>query len=137
MEWAKKNKLHWPHQVIIRRFDIKPALWKCGSMKTTLDLPDELLRAVKVRAARSNRRFKDVVAELLAKGMSEPAQPPSRQNDVAPRQVEISDETGLPLIRSPGNAPISSMSTDEIYALIHRTQIEEDIENVGRGFPSR
>src|SRR5699024_10762471 len=38
-------------------------------MKTTLDLPDELMREVKVQAARSNRRLKDVVAELLERGL--------------------------------------------------------------------
>jgi len=39
-------------------------------MKTTLDLPDELLRAVKIRAVEENRRIKDVVADLLAKGLA-------------------------------------------------------------------
>jgi hypothetical protein len=34
-------------------------------MKTTLDLPDDLMTAIKVRAAEENRRLKDVIAELL------------------------------------------------------------------------
>lgn len=40
-------------------------------MKTTLDLPDELIRAVKVRAAQQDRRLKDVVAELLSRGLAQ------------------------------------------------------------------
>jgi hypothetical protein len=43
-------------------------------MKTTLDLPDELLRAIKVRAVRDNRKLKDAVADLLRHGLArEPA----------------------------------------------------------------
>lgn len=38
-------------------------------MKTTLDLPDELMRAVKIRAVRENRRLKDVMADLLRRGL--------------------------------------------------------------------
>jgi plasmid stability protein len=40
-------------------------------MKTTLDLPDELMRAIKVRAAQQDRKIKDVVAELLRRGLSQ------------------------------------------------------------------
>ncbi|MBK6961859.1 MAG: hypothetical protein IPH23_12125 [Gammaproteobacteria bacterium] len=38
-------------------------------MKTTLELPDPLLRRVKVRAAQTDRKLKDVVAELIEKGL--------------------------------------------------------------------
>ena len=38
-------------------------------MKTTLELPDTLLRRVKVRAAQTDRKLKDVVAELIEKGL--------------------------------------------------------------------
>jgi len=39
-------------------------------MKTTLDLPDELMRSIKVRAAQESRKLKDLVAELLRQGLS-------------------------------------------------------------------
>jgi hypothetical protein len=38
-------------------------------MRTTLDLPDHLMREAKVRAARENRRLKDLMAELVRKGL--------------------------------------------------------------------
>lgn len=107
-------------------------------MKTTLELPDELMRAIKVRAARSNRRLKDVVAELLEKGMNSPVtSPPSQGGAAGAKQVEISSETGLPLIRSPADPPIARLSTEEVYALMHRAEQEEDLESVQRGFESR
>ena len=43
-------------------------------MKTTLDLPDELVRRVKMRAVQSDRKLKDMVAALLDAGLrAEPA----------------------------------------------------------------
>ena len=38
-------------------------------MKTTLDLPDDLLRRIKIEAARSDRKLKDLVAQLLEAGL--------------------------------------------------------------------
>jgi hypothetical protein len=53
-----------------------------GAVKTTLELPDDLFRAVKVRAASEGRKLKDVVAELIRRGLEgQPAgggRPPGR-----------------------------------------------------------
>lgn len=56
-------------------------------MKTTLELPDELMRAVKVRAAQSNRRLKDVVAELLERGIA--SQEARSRPSPAPKPVRL------------------------------------------------
>ncbi len=39
-------------------------------MKTTLDLPDELMREVKIRAVYGHKKLKDTIAELLRKGIA-------------------------------------------------------------------
>jgi plasmid stability protein len=39
-------------------------------MKTTLDLPDDLMREIKIRAAREDRKLKDLITELLRQGMA-------------------------------------------------------------------
>jgi len=39
-------------------------------MKTTLDLPDDLMRAIKIRAVKENRKLKDAIADLLKRGLS-------------------------------------------------------------------
>lgn len=57
-------------------------LWETGFVKTTLELPDELMRRVKLRAVHRNQKLKDAVAQLLEAGMaatpeaSAPARPP-------------------------------------------------------------
>lgn len=40
-------------------------------MKTTVDLPDELLRAVKIRAAAEGRRLREVMADLIRLGLEQ------------------------------------------------------------------
>jgi plasmid stability protein len=49
-------------------------------MKTTLELPDELMREVKIRAVHEHKKLKDTVAELIRKGIaadkSRTAKPP-------------------------------------------------------------
>ncbi len=51
-------------------------------MKTTLELPDDLMRRIKLRAVHRNRKLKDEVAQLLEAGMASqpaaeaPARPP-------------------------------------------------------------
>jgi plasmid stability protein len=49
-------------------------------MKTTLELPDKLMRAVKIRAAETDRKLKDVVAELIQRGL-ESGTPPEAGED--------------------------------------------------------
>ena len=40
-------------------------------MKTTLDLPDDLVREVKIHAVQENRKLKDTVADLLRRGLAQ------------------------------------------------------------------
>ena len=53
-----------------RAIDIKPAFWEYGEMKTTLDLPDDLMRQVKIRAVHEQKKLKDAIAEFIRKGMA-------------------------------------------------------------------
>ena|GEM_PF-1175497 len=51
-------------------FDRKPAFWKSWDVKTTLDLPDELMREVKILAIHEHKELKDTIAELIRKGIA-------------------------------------------------------------------
>jgi hypothetical protein len=56
-------------------------------MKTTLELPDELMRRIKLRAVHRNQKLKDAVAQLLEAGIAAlpSAEPPGRP----PRPVRL------------------------------------------------
>jgi hypothetical protein len=53
--------------------DVKPAFWDCDLMKTTLDLPDDLVKRVKIRAIHEHKKLKDAIAELIERGMQQSA----------------------------------------------------------------
>jgi len=38
-------------------------------MKTTLELPDDLMRRVKIRAAENNQKLKDTFIEIIQRGL--------------------------------------------------------------------
>jgi plasmid stability protein len=54
----------------VRSFDRKLANQQNGWMKTTLDLPDDLVKEVKLRAVHEGRKLKDEMADLLRKGLA-------------------------------------------------------------------
>lgn len=43
-----------------------------ATMKTTIDLPDDLLRAAKIRAVESNVTLKDLIAQALRSALAAP-----------------------------------------------------------------
>jgi hypothetical protein len=43
---------------------------KLAFVKTTLDLPDDLMREVKIRAVNERKKLKDAIAEFIRKGMA-------------------------------------------------------------------
>lgn len=47
-------------------------------MKTTLDLPDDLVREVKIHAVNENRKLKDAVADLLRRGLDQKLAMPAK-----------------------------------------------------------
>jgi len=56
-------------------------------MKTTLELPDALMRRVKLRAVHRNQKLKEAIAQLLELGMA--AAPVSDQPLPAPKPVRL------------------------------------------------
>lgn len=57
-------------------------------MKTTLDLPDELMKSIKLRAVEENRTLTDLIAELLRRGLADEGAEPG----------EVRNRVTLPLV---------------------------------------
>jgi hypothetical protein len=78
------------------RVEEMPGNWfagKMGGMKATLELPDDLLRRIKIEAARTDRKLKDLVAQLLEAGLRA-----SREGGVAPPLPQpVTRQRGGPL----------------------------------------
>ncbi len=53
-------------------------------MKTTLELPDGLMRRIKLRAVHRNRKLKDEIAQLLEMGLASAPDPEPPRNPPKP-----------------------------------------------------
>jgi plasmid stability protein len=79
-----------------------------GELKTTLELPEDLMRAVKIRAAKEGRKLKEVVADLLRRGLRAEA----KQSPRTMRRVR------LPLIECAHDASAGQEMTPDRLAEI-------------------
>lgn len=95
-------------------------------MKTTLDLPEDLMREVKLRAVMQRRPLKDLVADMLRQGMgmaqSAPASPPAANS-----LVQIG-ANGLPVIQCNAKAPARRMRIKKLLALEQAALADEDMK---------
>ncbi|MCX5661850.1 MAG: antitoxin [Planctomycetota bacterium] len=87
-------------------------------MKTTLDLPDELVRRLKLRAVRDGRKLKDVTADVLRLGLAVKSTASSDE----PAVVLKDKKTGLPVIQCRRAAPRGQELTPERVAEILAAQ---------------
>jgi plasmid stability protein len=83
-------------------------------MKTTLDLPQQLVQAMKMRAARDGRKLKDVAADALRAGLTAPSQPTGSST----AKITKDRKTGLPLIQCPHSAALGDEITPQRVASI-------------------
>lgn len=95
-------------------------------MKTTLDLPEDLVREVKLHAVRQRRPMKDVVADFLRQGLG---MAPTGVGELASLGTMVrTGEDGLPVIRCAPDAPAFKMSVLELLQLARESQTDEDLQ---------
>ena len=89
-------------------------------MRTTLDLPDEVFRQVKAKAALEGASLKDLLTRYIQNGLRQPVQ---AAGGAAKR-------SRLPVIPKRGDRVIPNLSPE----LQARMQVEEDLGKLSRSF---
>lgn len=95
-------------------------------MKTTLDLPADLLDVVKQRALREGRRLTDIAVELMRRGLSDTV-PIERQRKT---KIVINSD-GVPVVHCTAHSPASKMTAEALIALEQETLSREDVQRLG------
>ena len=98
-------------------------------MKTTLDLPDELVREMKLRAVMQGRTLRDLAAEFIRQGLGMAAPKPPQVPPPGSR-IEIGAD-GLPIVRGVPAAPARRMSSEALIALEQALLAQEDMQRAG------
>ncbi|MCX6937214.1 MAG: hypothetical protein NTU80_04845 [Verrucomicrobia bacterium] len=116
--------------IINSQLDGKLVCWLAGFVKTTLDLPDDLVQRIKIRAVQERKPLKHFVADLLVKGLAAPPALASAISAPLPAGLEI-NQRGFPVFRCGADAPASKMTIEELLALEQESQLEEDLQRAG------
>jgi len=85
-------------------------------MRTTIDLPEELFREVKIRAAREGSTLKELITECIRSGL----QRPSAIDGNSPIR------RGAPPVairRTPGMAPTAALSNRQLSAILENEEV--------------
>lgn len=91
-----------------------------GSMKTMLDLPDALMKQVRLRARRDGRKLNEAVADLLRTALAAAEEPA-----VLPTVVGKDEQTGLPLIECRHAAvPKEEMTPERVAGVLLALDVE-------------
>lgn len=99
-------------------------------MKTTLDLPDELVREMKLRAVMQGRTLRDLAADFLRQGLGMAAPRPVTQ---LPQDAPFDlTADGIPIFRGSSDAPAAHMSLEQLLQLEQDTLYIEDMQRAGR-----
>ena len=77
---------------------------KAGIMKTTIDLPEDLVREMKFRAVREGRKLRDVAEEVFRRGLAAPS-------------PGVRHRVKLPLIPTPSGAKPFELSGERLLEL--------------------
>jgi hypothetical protein len=82
-------------------------------MKTTIDLPAELVRKLKLRAVREGRKLKELAAQLLSDGLAA-----HRASDAErPATIVKDKKTGLPVIVG-RKKPVRNTTPEELAQVL-------------------
>jgi plasmid stability protein len=99
-------------------------------MKTTLDLPDELIRAAKLRAVSQGRTLRDLVSEYLRQGLGINEQPVIDVQS-SPSMIEL-NARGFPQYRCGPSVQIPPENLSALLALEQASLEAEDLQRVGQ-----
>ena len=96
-------------------------------MKTTIDLPEALVRQAKQKALHQGRPFKDLIADYIRRGLNElPSRPSADPSGV----LEITPD-GLPLFRVDGTPGFRVPALEDALRLEQNTLEQEDLQRAG------
>ena len=98
-------------------------------MRTTLDLPDPLMRKVKVKAASEGRKLKDLVAELIEAGLENEQPQATLSEGESPWYIDT--KTGFPIIKSLNTPGYKPPTTEEALEMTEKVLLEGDLERAG------
>ena len=96
-------------------------------MKTTLDLPEDLVREMKLRAVLEGRKLREVATEIFRRGLAQP----SLQTAVPTQPGVIQNRVKLPLIQGLPGTPKFNLTPEDIDQILSEQEMKRFNEACG------
>ena len=107
----------------LSQLDRKPESWEAGFMKMTLDLPVDLVREMKLKAAHEGRKLREVATEIFRLGLASPKPP----GEISRKRVR------LPLIECGATeTPTRELTADRVADILLNQEADWTHEASGR-----
>lgn len=84
-------------------------------MRTTVDLPDHLLRRVKARAAMDGTTLKELITRFVEQGL--------RRATSSPPASPERERSELPVARAATGRPLPDLTNKELYAILEEEEV--------------
>ena len=84
-------------------------------MRTTMDLPDDLMRAIKMRALQEGKKLNEIMPELLANGLK------TDRVKLTKARLGVDEKTGLLVILG-GKTPKREMTPTELSDILNEQE---------------
>ena len=101
-------------------------------MKTTLDLPEDLVREMKLCAVHEGRKLRDVATEIFRRGLAQQSlQTAAATQPAATQPGVIQNRVKLPLIQCPSGTPKFNLTSEDIDRILSEQEMKRFNEACG------
>jgi len=103
-------------------------------MRTTVDIPEEILRRAKSEAALRGMKLKDYVTEALRAALSGEARLVAERAPAYPGTDEqrLGDNCVFPLIRGAGGPALRDLTAERLHEILEEEEVERELRSRDR-----
>ncbi|MFQ5743645.1 MAG: hypothetical protein ACE5HV_08670 [Acidobacteriota bacterium] len=98
-------------------------------MRTTLDIPQDLLRKAKAEAALRGIPLKDYVAEAIRAALQrDPGSVAESGPDYGANRQVLADDCVFPLIRGEGGPALRDLTPERVHQILEEEEVERALD---------
>ncbi len=98
-------------------------------MRTTVDIPEDLLRRAKAEAALQGRSLKDFVTEAIRAALRAPPGVAENESGYGDEQA-VGEDCVFPLIRGPGGPALRDLTPERVHEILEEEEVERVVDRL-------
>ncbi len=99
-------------------------------MRTTVDIPEDLLRRAKAEAALRGSSLKDFVTEAIRAALRERSEHVAEGEPAYGVEQVVGEDCVFPLIRGAGGPALRDLTPERIHEILEEEEVERAVDRV-------